>query len=170
MLERCYTPLDSTFSGSGADVRHSHGFPMRSAWLLLGVALTAAVTSGCVQRRYVILTDPPGAVVERNGQPLGATPADDSFVYYGKYHFKIVKPGFETLHVEQDIPAPWYQWPGIDFFAENVWPWTIIDRHEFRYQLQPAQQPQTNDLLRQADNLRNRGMSIVSPPQAETPP
>jgi hypothetical protein len=144
---------------------------MRYAWLLLSVlALAALAPTGCVERRYVIVTDPPGAVVERNGQLLGATPADDHFVYYGKYLFKIVKPGYETLQVVQNIPSPWYEWPGVDFFSENVWPFYIIDRREFHYQLVPLMQPQTNDLLRQAENLRNRGRSVQPPPGADVPP
>jgi hypothetical protein len=138
---------------------------MRYAWLILSVlALTAFAQTGCVERRYVIVTDPPGAVVERNGQLLGATPVDDHFVYYGKYQFKIVKPGYETLQVVQDIPPPWYEYLGIDFFSENIWPFMIIDRREFHYQLPPVMQPQINDLLREADNLRNRGKSIQPPP------
>lgn len=144
---------------------------MRNAWLILSVlALAALAQTGCVERRYVIVTDPPGAVVERDGQLLGAAPVDDHFVYYGKYRFKIVKPGYETLQVVQSIPAPWYEWPGIDFFSENVWPFHIVDRQEFRYQLVPLMQPQTNDLLRQADNLRNRGKSVQPPPGAAPAP
>jgi PEGA domain len=143
---------------------------MRNAWLLLSVLATAALAqTGCVERRYVIVTEPPGAVVERNGQLLGATPADDHFVYYGKYLFKIVKPGYETLQVVQNIPSPWYEWPGIDFFSENIWPFYIIDRREFHYQLVPLMQPQTNDLLRQAENLRNRGKSVQPPPGVVVP-
>jgi hypothetical protein len=138
---------------------------MRYAWLILSIlALTALAQTGCVERRYVIVTDPPGAVVERNGQLLGATPVDDHFVYYGKYQFKIVKPGYETLQVVQDIPPPWYEYLGIDFLSENIWPFTIIDRREFHYQLPPVMQPQINDMLREAENLRNRGKSIQPPP------
>jgi len=141
------------------------GESMRYAWLILSVlALTAFAQTGCVERRYVIVTDPPGAVVERNGQLLGATPVDDHFVYYGKYQFKIVKPGYETVQVVQDIPPPWYEYLGIDFFSENIWPFTIIDRREFHYQLPPVMQPQINDMLREAENLRNRGKSIQPPP------
>lgn len=143
---------------------------MRSAWLFLGVALAAGLQAGCVERRFVIHTDPPGAFVEVNGRPLSATPADDHFVYYGKYKFKIVKPGYETLQVEQDIPSPWYEYPPLDFIAETIWPFHILDRREFRYEMVLAQQPQTNDLLRSADNLRNRGLSVQAPAGAEQAP
>ena len=78
---------------------------MRHYLRFVAVTLCALGLSGCVERRYVVYTDPPGAMVFRNGQPLGATPADDHFVYYGKYKFTIIADGYETLTVEQDIPA-----------------------------------------------------------------
>src|SRR5947209_14074171 len=80
-----------------------------------GVALTLGLLTGCVERRYVITSDPPGAVVLRNGQPIGATPVDDYFVYYGKYNFTLIKEGYETLPVVQNIPTPWYESFGVDF-------------------------------------------------------
>ncbi len=135
---------------------------MRSgAWFLCAASLTVLL-AGCVERRYVVTTEPPGAIVLRNGQPIGASPVDDHFIYYGNYHFTIVKDGFETLQVDQNIPAPWYEWPVIDFFTENLLPWTILDRREFHYQLQPKRIVNTNDLLRDAQNLRNRGLSLGS--------
>ena len=36
---------------------------------------------------------------------------DDHFVYYGNYHFTLIKDGYETLQVDQDIPAPFYEYP-----------------------------------------------------------
>src|SRR6478672_8516057 len=58
-----------------------------------------ALLAGCVERRFVIESDPPGALVLLNGQPLGTTPVDGYFTYYGNYRFTIIKDGFETLHV-----------------------------------------------------------------------
>src|SRR5438045_3581884 len=70
--------------------------------------LLAVLVSGCVERRYVVTSDPPGALVYKNGQPIGTTPVDDTFVYYGKYHFTLVKDGYETLQVDENFSAPWY--------------------------------------------------------------
>jgi hypothetical protein len=124
------------------------------------MAICAGLLSGCVDRRYVITTDPPGAIVLRNGQPIGATPVDDHFVYYGKYHYTIIKDGYETLQVDQDIPAPWYEYPFIDFFSENVFPWPVVDVRRFHYRLEPRRVVNTNDLIGEAQNLRNRGLSL----------
>ena len=79
-----------------------------------------ATLTGCVERRYVIEPDPPGALVLVNGQPLGTTPVDGHFVYYGNYTFTLVKDGYETLQVDQRINSPWYQCPPIDFASENL--------------------------------------------------
>src|SRR5262249_32019669 len=110
------------------------------SWWLTMTAGTV-VLAGCVERRFVINSDPQGAVVFQNGQPLGAAPADNHFVYYGKYRFTLVKDGYETLVVDQDVPAPWYEYPGLDFISENLVPFTIRDRREFSYHLEPARIP-----------------------------
>ena len=53
--------------------------------------LSLAALAGCVERRFVIESDPPGALVLMNGQQLGATPVDGHFVYYGRYHFTLAE-------------------------------------------------------------------------------
>ncbi|TMQ32289.1 MAG: PEGA domain-containing protein [Planctomycetota bacterium] len=136
---------------------------MRHYLRFVAVTLCALGLSGCVERRYVVYTDPPGAMVFRNGQPLGATPADDHFVYYGKYKFTIIADGYETLTVEQDIPAPWYEYFPIDFFSENVLPWPIKDRRVFQYHLEPRRVVNPRQLLEEAQNMRNRGHSLGVP-------
>jgi hypothetical protein len=126
-----------------------------------GVLIGAALLTGCVDRRFVIETDPPGAVVLRNGKPLGGpSPSDDQFDFYGIYHFTIFKDGYETLQVDQNIPSPWYEYPGIDFFSENVWPWTIRDVRRLRYQLQPLQQANVQQIGQQGQELRARAATI----------
>src|SRR5690349_18405387 len=88
------------------------------AWLVLGFILPS-LSMGCVTRRMIVTTDPPGALVYQNGQPLGPSPIDVPFVYYGKYRFQLVKDGYETTTVEADAVPPWYEWPGVDFVTEN---------------------------------------------------
>lgn len=140
---------------------------------LLGVAICAGMLAGCVERRFVIETDQPGAAVFVNGESIGASPVDHHFIYYGKYDFTIVKDGYQTLQVHQDVPAPWYEWFLIDSIAENCIPWQIVDRRPFFYQLQPLPAINPNELLGKAQNLRNRGWTVVPPPDhpsAGTPP
>ena len=51
--------------------------------LLIGLATGLGSLSGCVERRYTIRTDPPGALVIVNGEEIGPTPVSRSFIYYG---------------------------------------------------------------------------------------
>jgi hypothetical protein len=134
------------------------------------VLLAAALLAGCVERKYVITSDPPGAIVYRNGQYLGATPVDDHFVYYGKYHYTLIKEGYETQQIEQEIPAPWFQWPFVDFFTENVYPFHLKDTHRFHYQMQPMVLPNSNDVLNSAEQLRGKGQLLGPLPGTQPPP
>ena len=140
---------------------------------VLSIAVSAGLLSGCVERRYVITSDPPGAIVLRNGEPIGAAPADDHFVYYGNYHFTLIKDGYQTLQVDQEISAPWYEYIPLDFFSENLTPYRIVDVRRFHYRLEPLRTVTTDELLNRAQNLRNRGQSIAAtappPPVAAAP-
>jgi hypothetical protein len=129
----------------------------------LGFVLAAGLLTGCVERRFVVTSDPPGAILLENNRQISATPADDHFVYYGNYHFTLIKDGFATLQVDQKIPAPWYEYPLIDFVSENIVPWKIIDVRRFHYQLAPLQQPNLDEMLSHGQELRNRGKAIGLP-------
>ena len=52
--------------------------------------------SGCVERRYTIRTDPPGATVVVNGEEIGPSPASKSFVYYGDRKITMILDGYQT--------------------------------------------------------------------------
>ena len=119
----------------------------------------------------VIIADPyPGAtnaiVYDEKNQPIGGTPVDKPFTYYGKYNFRIVKDGYETLDIENSASAPpWYELPGLDFFAENVIPWTIRDVRYYRYAMTPASLSKLDpeNLLRDGELLRAFGKTIGAP-------
>ncbi len=136
----------------------------------LGVVLLfAGLAAGCVERRFVVYSDPPGALVYVNNQYVGATPVDYWYVYHGKYQFTLVKDGYETLNIIQDIPAPWYSLPGLDFFSE-VMPFKIRDVRSFCYTLQPLQQVRPDDLYNRATELRTRGQGIGTPREPKAVP
>jgi hypothetical protein len=136
--------------------------PRTTHWAA-GLLVIAALT-GCVERQMIITTDPPGAIAfDEQGVGISSTPADRSFVYYGKYRFKIVRDGYETLIVEEDVRPPWYEWLGLDFISENVVPWTIRDIRRFHYQLQPLQVVPELTVLQQGTALRERGKTIGTP-------
>ena len=152
----------------------------RVAYLL--VILSAA---GCVERKFVVDTDPPNVLVLVNHTPLGPSPAFGSFVYHGTYNFTLMAPGYETLHATECLRPPWYEWPGLDFFFETLWPFELQDVHTFHYHLAPLAIPNTDEVLRRSGMVRGQGQAIrpaptpppepgtqttVAPPQGEAPP
>jgi hypothetical protein len=145
-----------------------------AAWAALAAA---ALTTGCVEQRYVITSSSAcvpgqdlGATVYRNGQLIGQTPVDDHFVYYGKYHFTLVKDGYETLQIDQDIPAPWYEVPPLDFVSEVLNPCKLRDVRCFHYEMCQQQRPRSEDVLNRGQQLRDRGKALVPPtPGPATP-
>jgi len=136
-------------------------------WVALSVALAAAgLSSGCVTRRIMITSDPPGAQVYRDGQPLGPTPVEQPFVYYGHYRYTLVKDGYAPLVVEPELCPPWYEYPGLDFIFENILPFTFRDTQVKHYELTPLEPVSIADLRAASDALRSRGKSIgpATPP------
>lgn len=142
---------------------------------LLAVVVCLAAT-GCVQRRMMIRSNPPGAVVYVDNYEIGTTPIATNFIYYGTRQIRLVKDGYETLTVEQPVPPPWYQIPPLDFVTENMVPGEIRDRREFTYQLVPQMVVPTEQLVGRGEDLRQRvrsasGVQVsVPPPPASGPP
>jgi hypothetical protein len=124
------------------------------------VLCSTGLLTGCIERRFVVCSDPPGAVVLVDGKPIGLTPADDHFVYYGDRDITLIKDGYQTLKVKQEVKMPWYEWPGLDFFSENLWPFKIIDVRRFCYQMEPLQAVRSDQLLQDAETLKNRAATI----------
>jgi hypothetical protein len=135
--------------------------PRRAVWagILVAVVLLP-VQSGCVQRRMTIRTNPPGALVYVDDYEIGTTPVSTDFTYYGTRKIRIVKDGYETLTVMQPIPAPWYQYPPVDFITENFVPGQIRDQRILDYQLKPQMVVPTDQLLSRAESLRHNNLVI----------
>jgi hypothetical protein len=103
---------------------------------LVALLLVTAGT-GCVSRRLMVQSNPPGALVLLEGKEVGYTPTAVDFTYYGTREITLIKDGYETLTVLQKVPTPWYQIPGVDFFSDNLLPYRIADRHSFSYSMNP---------------------------------
>ena len=101
-----------------------------------------------------IRTNPPGAQVYVDDYELGPTPISADFTYYGNRKIRLVKDGYETATFLQPVPAPWYQIPPLDFFAENLVPGEIRDQRTFNYQLSPQRMVPSEELLQRGEDLR----------------
>lgn len=137
-------------------------------FMLLGLAACAVLFSGCVHRRMTVRTNPPGALLYVDDYEIGTTPVSTSFTYYGKRKIRLVKDGYETLTVMQDIPPPWYEFPPLDFVAENFVPGQIRDQRVLDYQLRPQAVVPTEQLLSRGEALR-RGVQSASAAAAQPP-
>jgi len=124
-----------------------------TALICLAVGINVLLT-GCVRRRLMVRSNPPGAMVYVDNQPIGTTPCATDFVYYGTREIRLVKPGYETLTVSQPIPAPWYELPPLDFVSENVLPRKIQDYRTVSFNMVPQVIVPTEQLLSRAEQLR----------------
>src|SRR5918994_6848496 len=123
----------------------------------------AGLAVGCVDRRFVVETNVPGAQVSVDGVPIGATPADARFEYAGKYEFKAVAPGYEPLTQLVTLKPKWHNYPPLDFFAEVLWPFRIEDVRRVQLVLEPVRPVNQIELIQSADALRARGLSLPPP-------
>lgn len=160
----------ATMVSPGANIRPT-GWQI-SLKLIVPILCMACLT-GCVRRRMTIRTNPPGAVVYVDDYQIGTTPVSTNFVHYGTRKIRIVKDGFETLTVEQPVPAPWYQIPPIDFVSENLVPKEIRDHRTLNYELVPQRVVPPDELRARAEDLRARAAvpgvvsasaSMIQPP------
>jgi hypothetical protein len=133
----------------------------RTACVLLAAA--AALLTGCVERRFRVETNPPGAYVTVNNRPIGPAPVDVPFLYYGHYDILIQKEGYQTQRIRQHIPAPWYAYPPFDLIVENFIPVDINDFRVFCYEMQPAVVPNLDQLKAEGDGFRQRAAALPPP-------
>ena len=138
--------------------------------LLLVIVATIFVETGCVRRRMHIRAFQEGnsqlpisgAMVYVNKQPVGRTPVTCHFTHYGTMEFTIVKEGFEPLTEYRKVRAPWYQWPGIDFFSEVVWPQEITDTKQIDFQLRPERLMSQDELIDRAESMRRESQALAT--------
>lgn len=111
----------------------------RAMRMLLPALLSILALAGCVERRFLIRSEPPGAVVSLNrGEPLSAAaPTEVEFHHYGTWAVRAELPGYRDLVADVPVPAPWWSWPPFDFFTDLLWPFTIRDHREIRLVLTP---------------------------------
>lgn len=145
--------------------------------LLAAVVLSATgePAHAIVRRRLNINSNPQGALVYVDNQQVGVTPCSVDFTYYGTREIRLIKPGFETLTVNQPIPTPWYQYVGLDFISENLIPTKIRDNRTVNYNLSPQLLIPTQELIERANQLRQDTLqygaaSVIGAPLGPTLP
>ena len=142
---------------------------MLRPWMgMLGLTV-CLMAAGCVERRFIITSSAPGlppdkdagaVVYDEKGMPISGTPADKQFTYYGTYRFTVMRDGYQTQIVEENVKAPWYEWFLLDFISENLVPWNIRDIRHIHVEMQPLPLLPAESVLQQGEELRQRGRSI----------
>ena len=111
-------------------------------------------STGCVQRRMIIRSQPEGAFVSIDNQPIGYTPLSVPYTYSGTRNIRLEKDGFKLVEVEQRIRPQWYDTFPVSFVTNNFWPREIRDERVFDFQLEPKEQANEGLLLERANQLR----------------
>ena len=133
----------------------------------------AAAAGGCLERTLTIRTEPSEAKVyldhkrmtetTPDGDRLQETPLTETFRYYGPRTVQIEKDGYRTLDTEIYVRLPFYEFPGIDLLSAILCPFTIHDRNEFVFKLEPLPEGTEADvdaLLTRAGRLRAQGAKM----------
>ncbi|MDD5326403.1 MAG: PEGA domain-containing protein [Phycisphaerae bacterium] len=123
---------------------------------IVGLLIASVFLTGCVERKLTINTEPQGAIVVLNDEEVGTSPVTVSFEWYGDYNVRITKEGFETLKTHRMLKGPWYDKMPFDFFAQLVNPMRIVDSYEWTFTLDPQTQPDREQLLKDAQDLKNQ--------------
>ena len=128
---------------------------------MVALALTLApVLSGCVDRRFVVTTNVPGAQVFLEGKPLGPSPVDSRWEYAGNYNFTALAPGYEPLTEKVRFAPKFYMYPPFDLIAETLYPGRIEDVRRVTLTLTPSRQLSDAELLANGDVLRAEGRAL----------
>lgn len=135
--------------------------------------LSFTVFSGCVLRSLTIDSEPSGAAVYLDDEPIGETPVTITFTYYGTRKIMLEKTDaegillYERKIIYERIKPPFYQIFPLDFFSELVLPLKLEDEHYFTYKLDPLRQlPQEglqDRVIKNAEELRERLMKSAVP-------
>lgn len=138
----------------------------RSAVCFMLLTLSILSACGCVHRRMMITSDPPGATVFVDNNEIGQTPVAHDFTYYGTRNFRLEMDGYETVNELRDIKPPWYQVPPLDFFSDNFAGRNIYDNRSVNFQLHRRPDESDNDIIARGLELKN----YQAPVSPRTPP
>jgi hypothetical protein len=117
------------------------------------ILILAAASTGCVERTIRITSEPSGALVWLNDREIGRTPVDVGFVHYGTYDVRLLKEGYEPLHVPGEAKPPVWDMIGLDLAAELM-PLELQSDVHWHYELEPARDDREG-LVQRAEAIRD---------------
>lgn len=125
----------------------------------IGLVLGTFLAGGCVERIVAVRTEPPGATVYVDGERVGETPCEVKYVWYGTREIAVERRGFKPVREWLALRPPWWQIFPLDFVTEVLIPFTLTDRLEVEYVLEPlppASPADREEMRRRAEELRRK--------------
>jgi hypothetical protein len=143
--------------------------PARTA-ILAGLLVTLCACQ--VQRELVITSQPPGAEVRVDGDPVGRTPVNVPFLHYGTRRVTFYLDGYLTQSQVIDIDPRWFNTFPLDLVSEVLVPIGWRDRRYIAAEMEHGSGaltlPDLESVLERAESLRRAGPE--GPRPVETPP
>lgn len=104
-------------------------------------------------------------------QKIGVSPISTAYTYYGTREIEVTADGYNTQRVLRNMRPTWYELPGLDFFAENLWPFELRDERTIDITMVPATQKTPEELLANGEAFRIQSSQSVAtgPPTAVVP-
>src|SRR5262245_47144254 len=141
-----------------------------AARLVLVLCATVAwLSSGCMHRRLTIRSDPPGALVQVDGEEVGYTPTSIDYTYYGTREITLQRAGYKTLTTQVKLSTPWYQVFPLEFITDNFAFTKINDRRDVTYALTPEAFEPRGFLEDRANSLRSEALRGELPSPGRMP-
>jgi hypothetical protein len=155
--------------------------PFARAASVAALVLPAAASVGCVERKMMIRSDPPGAEITLDGVDTElVTPAEIPFDFGGTRAVMLTAPGKKVLETKAKLEDPWFTYFPLDIGAEFLWPGTIEDVQTFDYKLEsyapvdhsmiPALKKRLDEVKLRAAGYRaggDKGPGAAPPPAAQ---
>ena len=141
----------------------------------LALALVALLLGACAaERKLVITSDPPGALVRLDDTIVGSTPYEIAFDHYGTRRVTLYKQGYRTASRAVPIKSPWYATFPLDIISEVLIPigWKDIHRVDIAMEQDsgPVTRPYLAAVLQRAESLRLAEPSGPRPSTIPPPP
>jgi hypothetical protein len=111
---------------------------------------------GCVERIVTVRSEPAGATVFFDDKEVGVTPCDIPYIWYGKRELALERDGYRPVRDIVILNAPWWQIFPCDLVTDVLIPFTIRDRMEVAYLLEPMPKDVRAEVLRRAAELREK--------------
>ncbi|HBE67584.1 MAG TPA: hypothetical protein DDW52_05480 [Planctomycetaceae bacterium] len=137
------------------------GNSQRATLYFLAVLGFVVSSVGCVRRRMLVRTNPPGAAVYVDKQEIGISPISTDYIYYGNREIEVTADGYDTVKVIRDFKPPIYQWPVIDFFAETLWPFELRDQRTVDIEMPVARARSREELTTAGEAMRIQAASAT---------